>query len=248
MTMPYQTVSSTSNIRTVDKHTLSVNDLRNEPGATGLINNYKDHTDPKYIGPGTWNVIHRRAFSARTRDQQLQFIDLMNEICHGFPCTVCKDHCSEYIKTHPMEEYLGVTIDIDGVQTPIGIFIWTWKFHNAVNARIKKPIMTWDTAYNLYSEKESLVCSKNCLEAENFPPDGSENSAEYSIGFTKPLIPYQPKTSTTDILTSSPSGDILSSPSLNQINQINQTIQRSSTSVPSSSNLTASISYKLPQL
>lgn len=155
--------------------TITTNELRNEPGAVGVKDNYQDHTDPKYIGPGTWNVIHRRAFNARTPDQQRQFIDLMNEICHGFPCSVCQTHCTEYINTHPMEEYLNITIEIDGQSIPLGIFIWTWKFHNAVNTRIRKPLMSWDTAYNLYSEKESLVCSKKCLEAENFPPDGSEN-------------------------------------------------------------------------
>jgi hypothetical protein len=145
---------------------INLADLLKEPGATGILSNYSDHTDPKYIGPGTWNVIHRIAFISRTHDQQLRFIILMTEICHGFPCIVCKGHCTEYIKNHPMEEYLDISVDINGEKIPIGMFVWSWKFHNAVNSRIKKPVMNWDTAYNLYSEKESLVCSKNCLEAD----------------------------------------------------------------------------------
>lgn len=162
------------------KARISLSDLLKEPGATGILSNYKDHTDPKYIGPGTWNVIHRRAFKARTHDQQLVFIDFMKDTCYGFPCTVCKGHCTEYIKNHPMEEYLDILVDINGEKLSIGMFVWAWKFHNAVNARIKKPIMSWDTAYNLYSESESLVCSKNCLEAETLIPDGLEHTGESS--------------------------------------------------------------------
>lgn len=130
---------------------------------------FKDDTDPKYVGPGTWNVIHRTSFAANTLDEQKKFIKLMNEICSGFPCTVCKSHCTEYIKTHPMEEYLDKEIDINGKKVKLGMFIWSWKFHNAVNARLKKPIMNWTTAYNLYSGKEELICSKSCLESDIGP-------------------------------------------------------------------------------
>ena len=152
------------------KGQIPIKELLEEAGATGIRSDYKDHTDPKYIGPGTWNVIHRRSYKARTHEEQVNFIDLMKDICHGFPCVVCKGHCTEYIKNHPMEEYLDILVDINGEKLALGLFVWAWKFHNAVNARIKKPIMSWDTAYNLYSETEPLVCSKNCLEAANDQP------------------------------------------------------------------------------
>lgn len=144
---------------------INVQKLINEPNANALINQFKDNTDPLYIGPGTWNVIHRLAYNARTKDQQLAYITLMKEICEGFPCDICKGHCKEYITNHPLEEYLNTNLDIQGHSLPLGMFIWSWKFHNAVNTRTKKPIMSWDTAYNLYSKKETLMCSKNCLAA-----------------------------------------------------------------------------------
>lgn len=166
--------------RSSSKQVINVNSLIAEPGATAGILDFKDPTDPKYIGPGTWNVIHRFAFRARTHNEQLQFIREMKETCYGFPCSVCKNHCTEYIKNHPMDEYLNVLVDINGQKLPLGMFVWTWKFHNAVNARLKKPIMSWDTAYNLYSETESLVCSKNCLEAENIQDDNSTHNSHSS--------------------------------------------------------------------
>ena len=178
------------------KGAIYLKDLLAEPGANGILSDYQDHTDPKYIGPGTWNLIHRRAFKAQTHEQQLAFIEEMKEVCYGFPCMVCKGHCTEYIKNHPLEEYLGVMVDIDGVQLPIGLFVWTWKFHNAVNARIKKPIMNWDTAYNLYSTSESLVCSKNCLEAAG-PADGLEHT-------TAPIVPKIPEFKINTVGTTNP--------------------------------------------
>lgn len=154
---------------------LTVQQLEKEQGATAILSQFKDHTDPKYTGPGTWNVIHRIAFKARTKSEQLAFISLMKEICAGFPCKVCNGHCTEYIKNHPMEDYLNTKVEIGHKKEPLGLFIWSWKFHNAVNTRLKKPIMSWDTAYNIYSEKESLICSKSCLNADH-PPDGNENN------------------------------------------------------------------------
>jgi hypothetical protein len=146
--------------------TISQDDLNKEPGATATATQYKDHTDPKYTGPGTWNVLHRLAFKARTRKAQTNFIEVMKETCAGFSCVVCRGHCSEYIKNHPLEEYLGIKVSIGDQTLDLGMFVWTWKFHNAVNARLKKPIMSWITAYNLYSEARNLVCSKSCLEAD----------------------------------------------------------------------------------
>ncbi|CAH6420826.1 Erv1/Alr family protein [uncultured virus] len=158
------------------KPTITIKQLQDEPGAIALISDFKNNTDPEYVGPGTWNIIHRVAYKAQKHEQQLQFIILMKEICSGFPCDLCKDHCTEYIKNHPLEEYLDILVDINGEKLELGMFVWAWKFHNAVNIRIKKPIMSWDTAYNLYSQSESLICSKNCLAAGDTLPDGLEHS------------------------------------------------------------------------
>ena len=147
------------------KGIITLKQLENEPGAIALMSDFRDNTDPKYIGPGTWDVIHRKSFKATNKSDQLRFIEFIKDVCYGFPCTVCKGHCTEYIKNHPPEEYLDVLVDIKGEKIALGMFIWGWKFHNSVNARTKKPIMSWDTAYNLYSQVESLVCSKNCLAA-----------------------------------------------------------------------------------
>lgn len=149
-------------------------ELNAEADATGVLSNYKDNTDPKYIGPGVWSVIHRQAFSSQTIDQQNYCIIFIKQICYGFPCKICRGHSIEYIKNHPLEEYLGATMD----GKLLGLFIWTWKFHNSVNARLKKPIMSWATASTLYGESNSNICTANCLAAD------SENASNKPRNYT----------------------------------------------------------------
>lgn len=133
--------------------------------ATAGPGDFKDRTDPKYVGPGTWNVIHQRAYAARTHEEQLDFIRYMKSTCYGFPCSICRGHCTKYIEDNPMEEYLDVPVELNGTREQLGMFLWAWKFHNAVNSRLRKPIMSWITAIQMFGPVASGVCSKNCTDA-----------------------------------------------------------------------------------
>ena len=119
----------------------------------------KNQANPKYIGPGTWNVIHTLAYNANTIAEKQSFVNHMKIICRQFPCDTCRGHCKEYIKQNPMEEYFDVITE----GRELGLFTWTWQFHNAVNHRIGKPLMSWDMAYHLYSQLgDKEMCSKDC--------------------------------------------------------------------------------------
>ena len=145
---------------------ISYKQLTSNPKLTGQKADYKDHTDPKYIGPGKWHTIHQLAWKAQTPDGKRMFKTFMTDTCNEFPCSTCRTHCQEYMKNHPMEEYENVLVEVGNEKLPLGLFVWAWKFHNVVNARLGKPQMTWDTSYNMYSGKEGLMCSKACLHAE----------------------------------------------------------------------------------
>lgn len=129
----------------------------------GEKNYYKDNTNPKYIGPGTWSVIHTITYHARVLDTQLQAIKTITTICNYFPCETCREHCLQYIKENPMEEYL-----INKYKEDHGLFLWSWKFHNTVNYRIGKHIMSWDLANQLYNI-DNKVCGKECSETVKTP-------------------------------------------------------------------------------
>jgi hypothetical protein len=147
----------------------TLKELQIEDNANGTIKDFPgDNTDPKRMGPGYWHCIHTLALDANTDDKQKQFIDIMKKLCEKFPCHICAGHCKEYIEKNNMENYIGVTVEIGGENKNIGLFIWSWKFHNAVNFRTKKPLMSWDTAYNLFSNTKNLhMCSAKCLETED---------------------------------------------------------------------------------
>lgn len=143
---------------------VSSNDLRAIKGATAVKSQFKDITDPAYFGPGIWYIFHSKSFRANNRQLQLETIAYIRDIINILPCPSCKQHAQKYLLEHPPEQYLDVMID----NMNIGIFLWCFLFHNAVNARIGKPIMSWDTAFDLYNitEEKKGMCSKACLMAE----------------------------------------------------------------------------------
>jgi hypothetical protein len=121
----------------------------------------KDNTDPSFIGPGVWYLMHKDAYEAQTQGKQMECIKNIKKECDEFPCPRCRQHCQNYIKDHPIEEYQGILVE----NKPLGIFLWTWKFHNAVNSRLKKPIIDWRTACSLYGSSANNLCSQKCMSA-----------------------------------------------------------------------------------
>jgi hypothetical protein len=114
---------------------------------------------PERFGPGVWFTIHLYARHATTEEKKKAFIDYMNLIVANLKCKDCRHHATQYVMTHPIEDYFNVK---DNNNQDIGLFKWTWTFHNAVNSRLKKPLMDWDTAYNMYSDPNVGVCTSAC--------------------------------------------------------------------------------------
>lgn len=128
----------------------------------------KKLADPRSFGPGAWLVIHTLAYNAQSNSEKTHFQRSMKHICEGLKCSVCSGHCGDYLKNHPIRDYWYVK-DKEG--RDVGMFKWSWAFHNAVNARLGKPILDYSTAYYLYSDSEDTVCTKeNCESDEETPP------------------------------------------------------------------------------
>jgi len=121
--------------------------------------NTTDLSNPLKFGPGTWYVIHTIAKNATNEEKKYHFVTVMESIKNTLPCEKCRNHCLDYIKNNPIEAFWNVTND-GGEQ--IGLFKWSWIFHNAVNKRLNKPLIDWDTAYNMYGEPGTMICTKGC--------------------------------------------------------------------------------------
>jgi hypothetical protein len=121
-------------------------------------------SDPKVIGPGTWYVTHLKAYEAINNKKIDEFIDHMYMLAEKFACKKCRKHINTYIEDHPFEDLINLTNE-EGRK--IGMFKWAWLFHNAVNTRIGKPYVDWETAWEMYSNDDFGVCSKNCDEVKD---------------------------------------------------------------------------------
>jgi hypothetical protein len=129
-------------------------------------------SDPKVFGPGKWDTIHDLAIRAKTPAQKEAFIESMQTICEKLKCENCQKHCLSYLQTHTPRNFLHIK---SSTGEDIGMFKWSWMFHNAVNARLHKPIVDWDTAYNLYSDNQAMICTKDCGAEE--PPTSTHNAS-----------------------------------------------------------------------
>lgn len=109
-----------------------------------------------YFGPGVWLIIHLMAIRAISDDEITDFMKWLLMILTQMPCSKCVKHATEYLFNHNPEIYRK-TKNADGKL--VGMFTWTWIFHNSVNKRLDRNMIDFDEAYKMYSPKDtSDVC------------------------------------------------------------------------------------------
>lgn len=113
-------------------------------------------SDPKVFGPGMWYSIHISAIQL----SEDNFITYIKGIIPKIPCLKCREHAVEYLKNNPIEHFKGIK---DNNGEFVGMFKWSWIFHNNVNQRLNYKVLDWDTAYNMYTD-DSKICSLDCGE------------------------------------------------------------------------------------
>lgn len=173
-----------------------------------------DQTISTVFGPGGWFSIHLLAINAKTAQEKDHFIRFMNLFCQNFKCKECQGHCSEYLKTNPPETYLNKDVYINEKYGTIpGVFKWSWEFHNAVNKRLHKPEMSFESAYKYYLPGSSEgVCTAGCGETAAAPavlpkaPAPIQYQPRIQPSFQQSSYPFVPRVSysTDRILETSP--------------------------------------------
>ena len=109
------------------------------------VSNFKIPT-PEILGPGMWYLIHKRAQRAATEEKKREFVTFIKEVRDDMHCQLCRTHMTEYLLMNPLEPFWNITY----LGVEVGLFKWTWNFHNAVNIRLGKPFIDWNTAFNMY--------------------------------------------------------------------------------------------------
>lgn len=94
--------------------------------------------------------MHSMALFSTTKEKMDYYIEYINYLSNNFPCAKCIVHFKNYLKTNNPTKYLNVKD---------GLFKWSVEFHNSVNARLGKPVITLVEAYKLYSPNSGCtVC------------------------------------------------------------------------------------------
>jgi hypothetical protein len=93
-------------------------------------------------GPAGWAWGHTRAIyfplSPTTEDRSLARRDV-SEFIGRLPCPACIAHAKEYMQAFPVD-----------VTSSYAFQRWWWTFHNAVNARLRKPQFTYEQYLGKY--------------------------------------------------------------------------------------------------
>lgn len=117
------------------------------------------------VGPGKWATIHAKAIRMTTPEEVAKYPQFIREQCELLMCDVCQGHCREYQNIDPPEReiYKFYTyVAADGQSKLAGPFLHSWNFHNAVNARLGKPLISFEDAYKLFDPTVFRVCGGNC--------------------------------------------------------------------------------------
>lgn len=120
--------------------------------------------DIQRIGPGIWYVMHIDAAHTTTLESQSVFISKTIALANNFKCQKCKGHFLKYIEKFPLQQWTQPLPN--GIP---GLFAWTVNLHNEVNRFLKKPIMTVEDAYKIYTDDNLGACFNCGSETSSAP-------------------------------------------------------------------------------
>lgn len=113
----------------------------------------KSLADPTVFGPAVWFTLHNGA-AHLPKVLKPQALARIKAFIDGIPdmlvvCAKCAEHARNYIDTHRMA--------IDKFKGGDDVFKFYVDFHNFVNERLNKPLMTYAAARRLYIGGTAMV-------------------------------------------------------------------------------------------
>lgn len=124
----------------------------------------KEPTNPEYIGPGSWVLLHRKSYLCITIEDNKKMLSFFYDVVNNFGCKKCRKNSQEYISKNDPEKYVTEKIFSEkGEFFYLGMFYYIWKFHNEVNKRSSKKEISLEEAIFLHSDQEN--CNEVCTKA-----------------------------------------------------------------------------------
>lgn len=109
---------------------------------------YKNTSSPDVFGPPLWFTLHNGSSKyphnpGNLAKERMKYFILGIPIM--IPCTKCREDATAYIEKHKD------SLD-DICSSRIKLFEFFFTFHNVVNKKLNKPLMTYENAIKLYSD------------------------------------------------------------------------------------------------
>ncbi len=107
-------------------------------------------------GPATWQLLHSMVLKINDDITPLQLKELKSiilNIASNLPCPYCTQHALSYLKTNHIEL-------IDNI---FALRVFIHRFHNDVNLRLKKPLMSYDDHIVIYNRLNLKLVVQNML-------------------------------------------------------------------------------------
>ena len=122
---------------------------------------------PLTFGPGTWLVMHVFAMICDDeKENRKYFVFFIKKIIEKLPCQTCRKHAIEYITNNRLGENDE-------------LFRWTWQFHNSVNQRLSKPVISYEESRLLY-ENSNVILQMNGEDCSSCD-GGADTNKEINI-------------------------------------------------------------------
>lgn len=116
---------------------------------------YQKLVSPVSAGPGEWFTLHTLGAYSDTFERKIFFCDFVNYFVRNILCEKCRGHATTYVETHPITDAKYWNY-VDNRGRQLGMFRWTFDFHNTVNQRLNKKIFSWEDAIAIFVEKNFL--------------------------------------------------------------------------------------------
>ena len=122
-----------------------------KPIDSGLTLNYHQNVKPIYtqspevFGPAFWFTLHTGSVHLPQNLSPIAMNRLrgfINGIPEMVPCIECSEHARAFIEANK--------IRVDNMTRGDEVFRFYVDFHNFVNQRLNKPVMSYEDAYKLY--------------------------------------------------------------------------------------------------
>jgi hypothetical protein len=132
------------------------------------------HMSKNVWGPPTWQVLHCMALKAKetmTFPQLQELKQIMERMVANLPCPMCSGHATAYFKQHHFQR----------IQTLQQLQMFLFQFHNSVNTRIKKPLITYEEHLLIYRPMSIDTVVRNMFQVYQHMNNTSVTMMLYSF-------------------------------------------------------------------